>query len=87
MRRPAIEITIGTPVADDIDEVCLIRPSATTHCLNTDQRYVGLEITEHNTNQITVHVPGNPNLLPPGYYMLFIVRQGIPSVASWAWVS
>jgi hypothetical protein len=75
--------TIGTPVADDIDEVALIRPSSTTHCLNTDQRYVGLEITAHSPNQITVRMPDNPNLLPPGYYMLFILRDGIPSVAVW----
>jgi hypothetical protein len=76
-------VIIGTPVAEDIDEVALIRPSSTTHCLNTDQRYVGLAITERSANQITVHLPDDPNLAPPGYYMLFILRDGIPSVASW----
>ena len=74
--------TIGTPVAEDIDEVALIRPSSTTHCLNTDQRYIGLEITARNPNQVIVQMPGNPNLAPPGYYMLFILRDGIPSVAT-----
>ncbi len=78
---------IGTPVAEDIDEAALIRPSSTTHCLNTDQRYVGLEITARDSNQITVRVPDNPNLAPPGYYMLFIMRKGIPSVAAWVQVS
>jgi hypothetical protein len=28
-------------------------------------------------------VPDNSNLAPPGYYMLFILRDGIPSGAAW----
>jgi hypothetical protein len=29
-------------------------------------------------------VPANPNLAPPGWYMLFLVdQQGVPSIASW----
>ena len=26
-------------------------------------------------------MPSDPNLLPPGHYMLFILRGGVPSVA------
>jgi hypothetical protein len=78
---------IGTPLAEDIDEAALIRPSSTTHCLSTDQRYVGLEITARHANTITVSMPDNPNLAPPGYYMLFILRKGIPSVATFIQVS
>jgi len=29
-------------------------------------------------------MPGNANLVPPGYYMLFVVnRRGVPSIARW----
>jgi hypothetical protein len=79
--------TVGTPVAGDIDTVALIRPSATTHCLNTDQRYVELPIEGHASDTITVRMTDNPNLAPPGYYMLFILRDGIPSVARFVRVS
>jgi streptogramin lyase len=32
-------------------------------------------------------MPANPNLVPPGYYMLFVVdRKGVPSMAHWVHV-
>ena len=34
---------IETDVAENITSVALIRPSVTTHCVNVDQRYIGLE--------------------------------------------
>jgi hypothetical protein len=72
---------IESPAASEIDEVALIRLSVTTHCLNTDQRYVGLAIHSRAGNKLTVQVPQNPSVAPPGYYMLFILRAGVPSVA------
>jgi hypothetical protein len=75
------EFEIRTPDAREVDEVALIRPSSTTHCVNTDQRYVGLSIIGRNSESLRAMIPDNPNLAPPGYYMLFIVRNGIPSEA------
>ncbi len=73
---------IETENADEIKAVGLIRPSSTTHCLNTEQRYVGLDFSCKSTNGLLVNVPTNRNLLPPGYYMLFIVNyDDIPCVA------
>jgi hypothetical protein len=72
---------IGSPEARDVDEVALIRPSSTTHCLNTDQRYVGLAIRERGASKLVVQVPANRNLAPPGHYMLFLLRDGVPSRA------
>ena len=35
-------------------------------------------------NTVTARVPGNPNLLPRGYYMLFALnRAGVPAIAPW----
>lgn len=75
------EFEIKASDADSIGEVALIRQSVTTHCVNTDQRYVGLVITGRGPQAIHVKLPSNSNLAPPGYYMLFIVRDGIPSTA------
>ena len=75
------EFEIETSEANDIEAVALIRPSATTHCLNTEERYVGLVFSQRGSGKIIAKIPDNRNLAPPGYYMLFIVRDGIPSVA------
>lgn len=90
--RPAIEeappeITYGaefeikTAAANEIKEVALIKPTVTTHCVNTEQRYVGLVFHVIGSGTLVAKVPKNRNVAPPGYYMLFIVRDGIPSTA------
>jgi hypothetical protein len=72
---------IKTTDASEIDEVALIRPSNTTHCVNPEQRYVGL-IFDNKSDKVVAEVPTNHNLAPPGHYMLFILKiHGIPSEA------
>lgn len=64
----------------------LIRPSASTHVTNLEQRSVALGLTQ-NGSRIEVSVPAQATLVPPGYYMLFVVdKQGVPSVAKWVLV-
>ena len=72
---------IRTPQAGSIGQVVLIRLSSTTHCLNTDQRYVGLEFNVSSPDTIAARMPENRNIAPPGYYMLFILQDGVPSTA------
>lgn len=72
---------VATPHAADVSEVALIRPSATTHCLDNDQRYVGLLCRPAGGTTLAVKAPGDRDLAPPGFYMAFIVRAGIPSTA------
>ena len=78
-------IEIETPQADDIEWAELIRPMATTHSCDTEQRLVDLELgRRRHPCRLRAHVPDNPNVAPPGWYMLFIVnRDGVPSVAHW----
>ena len=45
------------------------------------QRADDLPFSLLGANRIVAVVPPNKNLAPPGYYMLFVVRQGIPSKA------
>jgi len=75
------QFEIGTPDASEIDEVVLIRQCSTTHCLTTDQRLVELSVRDRTDETLTAQLPANPNLLPPAYYMLFVLRDGVPSTA------
>ena len=73
------EFKIETKDANDIIAVALMRPTATTHGTNSEQRYVGLEFDRRNSS-LLARVPMNRNILPPGYYMLFILKnEDIPS--------
>lgn len=75
------EFAVETPDADAVDELVLVRQCSTTHCLTTDQRLVEVAIEGRTGGQIEAALPGNPDLLPPGYYMLFVLREGVPSEA------
>ncbi|WP_363798310.1 galactose oxidase-like domain-containing protein [Lysobacter firmicutimachus] len=58
-----------------IKRFTLVRMSATTHSINTDQRLleVGFSASANDTYELTA--PTNGNLAPPGYYMLFAISQ------------
>ena len=72
---------VQTPDAASISSVVLIRNGSVTHAFNMDQRMVGLSFTA-GSGVLTASVPSNTNILPPGYYMLFLVNNsGVPSVA------
>jgi len=67
----------------------LIRPSATTHSMDTEQRLVDLPITgKRNGASVSVSGPTSRNLAPPGWYMLFLTdNTGTPSIAVWVLLS
>lgn len=70
--------------AGGIKWVSLIRPAAPTHSCDVEQRLVDIPINSFSNNTLTVTLPTNSNLTPPGYYMLFVTDQSnVPSVASW----
>ncbi len=72
-------ITVDRPIA----KAELIRPAAVTHSSDPNQRFVDLPLTVDGNN-IDLNVTSNPNLAPPGWYMLYAVdANGIPSVAKW----
>jgi hypothetical protein len=67
-----------------ITKIRLIAPSAYTHVTDTSQRSVAAKILSQKDGWLTIQLPANPNLLIPGYYMLFAVNaRGLPSVAPW----
>lgn len=75
------EFFVQTPDASDISKVSLIRLGSVTHAFDQNQRFLTLDFAEVGGG-LTVAVPSNPNLAPPGHYMLFILNNGgVPSVA------
>jgi hypothetical protein len=83
-----VQFQIQTPQAANIKWVSLIRPMATTHGLDTEQRLVNVTINSVSGTTLNVTLTNNKNLTPPGYYMLFITNQNnVPSVANWVKVS
>jgi hypothetical protein len=73
-------LNISTPDASTITRVALVRPAATTHADDFDQRYVDLTFTL-GQGTIRATAPANGSIAPPGYYMLVMVNSsGVPSV-------
>jgi hypothetical protein len=67
-----------------IKSVSLVRPMAVTHSDDGNQRLVDVPFTAQPDGNLRLSVTSNPNLAPPGWYMLFAVdTTGVPSVASW----
>ena len=73
---------VYTPDALSISEAALIRPGATTHHTDTEQRYVRLHILGRGNGWLAMRAPEDPTVAPPGYYMLFIRSDEIPSEAN-----
>ncbi|MCB8903913.1 MULTISPECIES: kelch motif-containing protein [unclassified Streptomyces] len=77
--------TFKTRDAGRIVKARLMRPSAVTHTTDVEQRSVELGLTRsQNGTTVTVDVPEDRTLVPPGWYMLFVTdANGIPSEAKW----
>ncbi|MBS64287.1 kelch domain protein [Salinisphaera sp. C84B14] len=70
-----------------VDQVMLIRRTATTHLVDGDQRAVVLPIVSRSGNALTVQMTANPAVLPAGQYMLFASFEAadgkrVPSVST-----
>jgi hypothetical protein len=80
-------VQISSPQASIIKWVSLIRNGVTTHSFDGSQRLVDVPIAQKSNTSISATVPNNPNVLPPGKYMLFLTNQaGVPSAAHWVLV-
>jgi hypothetical protein len=75
-------VDISSPQAGGIRWASLIRNGVTTHSFNNGQRLVDLPIAVQSGGKVRVTLTGEPNIAPPGWYMLFLTdNAGIPSVA------
>ncbi|WP_328472945.1 galactose oxidase early set domain-containing protein [Actinoplanes sp. NBC_00393] len=72
-------VTVDAPIL----KASLIRPAAVTHSSDPNQRSVDLPMSVDG-NRIGLNLTSNPNLAPPGWYMLFLQgTNGVPAVAEW----
>ena len=74
--------TFAITASEPIKSFELIRLSATTHTINTDQRRVPLTIAGVIGSNYAATMPADPGLVVPGYWMLFALdAKGTPSIA------
>jgi Galactose oxidase-like, Early set domain len=72
----------------EVQYVNLIAPMSVTHQTDPNMRLVDVPFVRQPDGTLTLTIPDNPNLLPPGPYMLSVVdSNGIPSKARWVTVS
>lgn len=73
--------------------VTMVAPSFTTHSFAMNQRVLVLDFSQVGKNgnisgskgyiNLEGFAPARPELAPPGYYLLFVVCDGIPSRGMW----
>lgn len=75
--------TFAVSATPGMTKFSLIKMSANTHAVNTDQRFLNVTFTEVSAGQYDLQAHSNPNVLTIGYYMLFAVdASGVPSEAA-----
>ncbi|KAJ6848470.1 aldehyde oxidase GLOX-like [Iris pallida] len=89
-----IEVTVGSALAGYV-EVNFVSAPFATHSYSMGQRLVKLAtgapalLVDGSTKggsyrySIGCQAPLSGNVAPPGYYMVFVVNNGVPSVAAW----
>lgn len=76
--RPGDGVEVATD--GDIDQgASIIRYGSATHTVNTDQRRIGVKLTKNGSNKYKSQVPVVAGIAQPRYYMLFVLRNGVPS--------
>ncbi|MDX3457201.1 kelch motif-containing protein [Streptomyces sp. ME02-8801-2C] len=75
--------TFATAHPERVSKARLMRPSAVTHTTDVEQRSIDLPLSKDSTS-VTIDVPKDRTLVPPGWYMLFVTdAKGTPSEAKW----
>ena len=70
--------------AGGLRSACLVRPGATTHSSDCEQRLVDLPLRVTGGDEIELEVPTAATIAPPGWYLLFVVdASGVPSIGRW----
>ncbi|CAG7961205.1 unnamed protein product [Penicillium nalgiovense] len=72
----SVTVTTDGPVDT---QASIIRYGSTTHTVNTDQRRIGVELKSAGDNKYTFDIPSEAGQAQPGYYMLFVLKDGVPS--------
>ncbi|USW55233.1 Putative immunoglobulin-like, galactose oxidase-like, Early set domain-containing protein [Septoria linicola] len=59
-----------------------MRLGSSTHTVNSDQRRIPLVPISVSNGVYTFRLPADPSICTPGYWWLFAMETGVPSVAT-----
>ncbi|KAL8157185.1 aldehyde oxidase GLOX-like [Apium graveolens] len=84
----SVMFSLGPEIRNGVINVVMIAPSFTTHSFAMNQRLLVLDSTDVQqlsdvAYKASVFAPPSRNVAPPGYYMLFVVHEGVPSHCVW----
>ncbi|PPS08349.1 hypothetical protein GOBAR_AA12310 [Gossypium barbadense] len=87
-KRTNIQVVITGKVAENLVSATMLAPAFNTHSFFMNQRLLVLgndKVTTcgNSAYNIEVTTPSTHNLAPPGFYLLFVVHQNIPSQGIW----
>ncbi|KAK3026645.1 hypothetical protein RJ639_040672 [Escallonia herrerae] len=87
-REFSITFTMDFNGGDREITVAMVAPSFTTHSFAMNQRLLVLNAVAVQRlsafgYKVTVDAPPSRNVAPPGYYMLFVVHDGVPGQSVW----
>jgi len=86
--RYGAALTVHTPDAARVATAALMRPGATTHSADLEQRLVDLPVSVTGAQALQLQLPASADLAPPGWYLLSVLDQaGVPSPAPWVHLS
>ena len=83
-----VQFQVATMLAKDLVLVTMLAPPFNTHSFSMNQRLLVLEPSKVtnvgvSSYEVEITTPGSPILAPPGFYILFVVHQEIPSEGVW----
>jgi hypothetical protein len=85
--KPGHSYLIKVSRASSIQYLRLMRPDNPTHVTDVNARSIAVGLKPAGNGMLEITLPSNPNIIPPGYYMLFAVNHsGVPSASSWVQV-
>ena len=73
-------VLIGTPNAAQITSVSWVRLPSVTHTVSMSQAFYSSTAVVAKTGGVSITAPNDPTL-PAGFYMLFLLSNGVPSTA------
>ncbi|OIT20621.1 PREDICTED: aldehyde oxidase GLOX-like [Nicotiana attenuata] len=87
-QRVNIQFTVSGLLNRDLIKVTMVAPGFNTHSFTMNQRMLvfssgAVRLIGKFVYQVSFVFPKSGKLAPPGYYMLFVVHQDIPSEGIW----
>ncbi|XP_009794042.1 aldehyde oxidase GLOX-like [Nicotiana sylvestris] len=87
-QRVPVRFKVSGRVNRNLVTVTMVAPGFNTHSFTQNQRLLVLasenvKLLGEKAYQINVVTPNSATLAPPGYYLLFVVHQDIPSEGIW----